>query len=672
MLENISPNAIPTDPIFGKLTLNAIPHDPIALSAAAGAAAGVVALVLLVTFLGRWKWLWKEWFTSVDHKKIGIMYILVALVMLIRGFADAIMMRSQLAVATGDNEGYLHPEHYDQIFTAHGVIMIFFMAMPFMTGLMNIIVPLQIGARDVAFPLLNSLSFWLFVVGVALVNVSLGIGEFATTGWLAYPPLSGIEMSPGVGVDYYIWSLQISGLGTLLTGVNFIVTILKMRAPGMDMMKMPVFTWTVLCSSILIVAAFPVLTATLAMLSLDRYLGMHFFTNDMGGNPMMYVNLIWIWGHPEVYILVLPAFGIFSEVVSTFSGKRLFGYKSMVYATMAIAFLSFIVWVHHFFTMGAGANVNAFFGIMTMLISIPTGVKIFNWVFTMYGGRIRFSVPIMWTLGFLITFAIGGMTGVLMSVPAADFVVHNSLFLIAHFHNTIIGGVVFGYIAGFAYWFPKATGFKLNEFWGKGAFWGWLIGFYVAFMPLYILGFMGMTRRMNTTNYEPWVPFLWVAFAGAGIVLLGIACQFIQVIVSVFQRKKLADVSGDPWDGRTLEWATSSPPPFYNFAVLPYVDDLEPVLKAKEEGTFRQRPAKYEDIHMPRNTGVGLIISLFLLAMGFGLVWHIWWMAIVGFVGGIVTFIVRSYDDDIDYWVPAAEVERIENEYYQRLKQQAA
>ncbi|CAK7046237.1 cytochrome bo3 quinol oxidase subunit 1 apoprotein [Kerstersia gyiorum] len=672
MLENISPNAIPTDPIFGKLTLNAIPHDPIALSAAAGAAAGVVALVLLVTFLGRWKWLWKEWFTSVDHKKIGIMYILVALVMLIRGFADAIMMRSQLAVATGGNEGYLHPEHYDQIFTAHGVIMIFFMAMPFMTGLMNIIVPLQIGARDVAFPLLNSLSFWLFVVGVALVNVSLGIGEFATTGWLAYPPLSGIEMSPGVGVDYYIWSLQISGLGTLLTGVNFIVTILKMRAPGMDMMKMPVFTWTVLCSSILIVAAFPVLTATLAMLSLDRYLGMHFFTNDMGGNPMMYVNLIWIWGHPEVYILVLPAFGIFSEVVSTFSGKRLFGYKSMVYATMAIAFLSFIVWVHHFFTMGAGANVNAFFGIMTMLISIPTGVKIFNWVFTMYGGRIRFSVPIMWTLGFLITFAIGGMTGVLMSVPAADFVVHNSLFLIAHFHNTIIGGVVFGYIAGFAYWFPKATGFKLNEFWGKGAFWGWLIGFYVAFMPLYILGFMGMTRRMNTTNYEPWVPFLWVAFAGAGIVLLGIACQFIQVIVSVFQRKKLADVSGDPWDGRTLEWATSSPPPFYNFAVLPYVDDLEPVVKAKEEGTFRQRPAKYEDIHMPRNTGVGLIISLFLLAMGFGLVWHIWWMAIVGFVGGIVTFIVRSYDDDIDYWVPAAEVERIENEYYQRLKQQAA
>ncbi|WP_415833262.1 cytochrome o ubiquinol oxidase subunit I [Kerstersia similis] len=658
--------------MFGKLTLNAIPHDPIALSAAAGAAAGIVALVLLVTFLGRWKWLWKEWFTTVDHKKIGIMYILVALVMLIRGFADAIMMRSQLAVATGGNEGYLHPEHYDQIFTAHGVIMIFFMAMPFMTGLMNIIVPLQIGARDVAFPLLNSLSFWLFVVGVALVNVSLGIGEFATTGWLAYPPLSGIEMSPGVGVDYYIWSLQISGLGTLLTGVNFIVTILKMRAPGMDLMKMPVFTWTVLCSSILIVAAFPVLTATLAMLSLDRYLGMHFFTNDMGGNPMMYVNLIWIWGHPEVYILVLPAFGIFSEVVSTFSGKRLFGYKSMVYATMAIAFLSFIVWVHHFFTMGAGANVNAFFGIMTMLISIPTGVKIFNWVFTMYGGRVRFSVPIMWTLGFLITFAIGGMTGVLMSVPAADFVVHNSLFLIAHFHNTIIGGVVFGYIAGFAYWFPKATGFKLNEFWGKGAFWGWLIGFYVAFMPLYILGFMGMTRRMNTTDYEPWVPFLWVAFAGAGIVLLGIACQFIQVIVSIFQRKKLADVNGDPWDGRTLEWATSSPPPFYNFAVVPYIDDLEPVVKAKEDGTFRQRPAKYEDIHMPRSTGVGLIISAFLLAMGFALVWHIWWLAIVGFVGSIVTFIVRSYDDDIDYWVPAAEVERIENEYYQRLKQQAA
>jgi cytochrome o ubiquinol oxidase subunit 1 len=461
--------------------------------------------------------------------------------------------------------------------------------------------------------------------------------------------------------------LQLSGLGTLLTGVNFVVTILKMRTTGMNLMRMPIFTWNALCTSILIVAAFPILTATLAMLSLDRYLGMHFFTNELGGNPMMYVNLIWAWGHPEVYILILPAFGVFSEVASTFSGKRMFGYVSMVWATLAITVLSFIVWLHHFFTMGSGANVNAFFGIATTIIAIPTGVKIFTWLFTMYKGRIRFTTPMLWTIGFIVTFSIGGMTGVLLAVPGADFVLHNSLFLIAHFHNVIIGGAVFGYFAGVAYWFPKAFGFTLNERLGKYAFWCWLVGFYVAFMPLYVLGFMGMTRRLNHYDNPDWHPWLIVAAIGTAIILCGVLCQLLQYYVSIRDRKLNQDVTGDPWGGRTLEWSTSSPPPFYNFAEQPVVDDIDAYWGAKEKGLAERKAADYKDIHMPRNTGVGFIMGMFSLALGFALIWHIWWLAAVGFVGMIVTFIVRSFDDDIDYYVPAAEVARIENEHLQKL-----
>nr|MBP8772753.1 cytochrome o ubiquinol oxidase subunit I [Aeromonadaceae bacterium] len=585
--------------MFGKLTLEAIPyHEPIIMGAVGAMILGGLALFAALTYFGKWKWLWTEWLTSVDHKKIGVMYIIVAMLMLLRGFADAIMMRMHMAAASAGTEGFLPPHHYDQIFTAHGVIMIFFMAMPFMVGLMNIVVPLQIGARDVAYPFLNSLSFWLFVVGVALMNISLGVGEFAQTGWLAYPPLSGKQFSPGVGVDYWIWSLQISGIGTLLTGVNFFATILKMRAPGMKMMQMPVFTWTALCTNVLIIISFPILTATVALLTMDRYLGTHFFTNEMGGNQMMYVNLIWAWGHPEVYILILPAFGIFSEVVATFCKKRLFGYTSLVWATAAITILSFIVWLHHFFTMGAGANVNAFFGIATMIISIPTGVKIFNWLFTMYRGRIQFSVPILWTLGFLVTFSIGGMTGVLLAVPGADFVLHNSLFLIAHFHNVIIGGVVFGYLAGFNYWFPKAFGFTLNERLGRYSFWFWITGFFFAFVPLYILGFMGMTRRVSNQIDPQYHLLLAIAAGGAVLILIGIICQLLQLAVSIRDREKNRDLTGDPWGGRTLEWSTSSPPPFYNFAKLPVVKDRDAFWAAKEDGSAFQQPAHYAPIHM--------------------------------------------------------------------------
>ena len=656
--------------MLGKLSLNAIPHDPIVLTTLVGAILGGIAVMALITKFKLWGYLWKEWFTSVDHKKIGAMYLIVAFVMLLRGFSDAIMMRAQQAVAAGGAEGYLPPHHFDQIFTAHGVIMIFFVAMPLITGLMNLVVPLQIGARDVAYPFLNSLSFWLFMSGVVLIMLSLWIGEFAATGWLAFPPLSGSEYSPSVGMDYYIWALQISGLGTTLSGINFVVTIMRMRTPGMPLMKMPVFTWTALVTNVLIIAAFPVLAITLVLLTLDRYLGMHFFTNDGGGNAMLYVNLIWIWGHPEVYILVMPAFGVFSEVIATFSRKTLFGYKGMVYATAAIGVLSFLVWLHHFFTMGSGANVNAFFGITTMIISIPTGVKIFNWLFTMYRGRVQFTTPVLWTIGFMITFTIGGMTGVMLAIPAIDFVLHNSLFLIAHFHNTIIGAVVFGMMAGINYWWPKMFGFTLNETWGKRAFWGWFIGFYVAFMPLYALGFMGATRRMQSYPNMEYQPFFIVAAVGAAIIAFGIFCQVVQIAVSIRDRKKNADLTGDPWDARTLEWETASPVQFYNFAVLPKGEELDDFWQRKQRGQAWVKPAKYEDIHMPRNTGTGVIIGLFSMVMGFAMVWHIWWMAILGLAGMIGTFIYRSFDKDVDYWVPAAEVERIENEHRKHLAAQ--
>ncbi|MGK0393624.1 MAG: cytochrome o ubiquinol oxidase subunit I [Alcanivorax borkumensis] len=648
--------------IFGRLTWEAIPfHDPIILSTFAMVALGGVAVLAALTRYKLWGYLWNEWFTTIDHKKIGIMYIILGLVMLLRGFADAIMMRLHQAMAFGDATGYLPPHHYDQIFTAHGVIMIFFVAMPLVTGIMNYLIPLQIGTRDVAFPFLNNFSFWMTTGGAVLLMVSLFVGEFAKTGWLAYPPLSGILQSPGVGVDYYIWALQIAGVGTLLSGVNLLVTIVKMRAPGMSLMKMPVFTWTSLCTNILIVAAFPVLTAVLAMLSMDRYLDTAFFTNDLGGNAMMYVNLIWIWGHPEVYILILPVFGIFSEIVSTYSRKPLFGYTSMVYATVVITVLSYLVWLHHFFTMGSGASVNSFFGITTMIISIPTGAKIFNWLFTMFRGRIRFDVPMLWTLGFMVTFVIGGMTGVLLAVPPVDFVLHNSLFLIAHFHNVIIGGVLFGLFAGITYWFPKATGYKLDEFWGKMSFWFWLIGFYFAFMPLYVLGLMGVTRRVS--HFEDMSLQIWFQIAAFGAVLIavGIASFIIQLVVSFMRRESLKDETGDPWDGRTLEWSTSSPPPPYNFAFTPRVHQLDAWWQMKQHG-FQRPESGFIAIHMPKGTWAGIVLSGISVAIGFAMIWHMWLLAGVSFVALIGTVIYHTFNYDREYYIPAEEIERIEAE----------
>ncbi|TMO81234.1 cytochrome o ubiquinol oxidase subunit I [Pseudoalteromonas sp. S3776] len=649
---------------LGKLSLDAIPfHEPIIMVTMTVIAIAGLIIAGLITKYKKWGVLWHDWITSVDHKRLGVMYIFLALIMLFRGFSDAIMMRAQLALATSGAPGYLPPEHYDQIFTAHGVIMIIFMAMPFMIGLMNIVLPLQIGARDVAFPFLNNLSFWFTASGAILINLSLVFGEFAKTGWVAYPPLSELTFSPGVGVDYYIWALQISGLGTLLTAVNFLVTVFKMRAPGMTLMKMPIFTWACTWANILIAASFPILTAVLGMLTLDRYLDFHFFTNAAGGNAMMYINLFWAWGHPEVYILVLPAFGIFSEIISTFAGKRLFGYKSMVYASGAISILGFIVWLHHFFTMGSSANVNAFFGVMTMVIAVPTGVKLFNWLFTIYRGRLRISVPVLWTLGFMVTFTVGGMTGVLLAIPGADYVLHNSLFLIAHFHNTIIGGAVFGYLAGFVFWFPKAMGFKLSEKWGKASFWCWIVGFFVAFMPLYVLGFLGMTRRLNHTNNPDWNIWLYIAAGGAVIIMFGIIFQAVQLFVSFRDREVLDDTTGDPWNAHTLEWATSSPPQVYNFATIPHIDDIDAWTDMKEKGQAYQTKASYSPIHMPKNTSAGVLMAASLTAFCFAMIWHIWWLAVVGLVGGIAIFIKRCYTNDVDYYIQPDEIARTEAAY---------
>jgi cytochrome o ubiquinol oxidase subunit 1 len=649
--------------MLGKLSWAAIPFDqPIPLLAAALVGVVIIGVLAWVALKGWLPYLWREWITSVDHKRIGIMYTLLAMVMLLRGFADAIMMRSQQVLAFR-SDGYLPPEHYDQIFSAHGTLMIFFVAMPFVIGLMNFVMPLQLGIRDVAFPTLNSVSLWLTATGALLVNISLVVGEFARTGWLPYPPLSEIAYSPGVGVDYYLWALQISGVGTLLTGVNFVTTVLKIHAPGMTYMRMPMFCWTTLASNLLIVAAFPILTATLAMLLLDRYLGFHFFTNEAGGNVMMFMNLIWAWGHPEVYILILPAFGIFSEVISTFSGKPLFGYRSMVMATMAICILSFTVWLHHFFTMGAGADVNAIFGIASMIIAVPTGVKVFNWLFTMYGGRVVHSPPILWSVGFMVTFVIGGMTGVLLAVPPADFVLHNSLFLVAHFHNVIIGGLLFGAFAGYNYWFPKAFGFRLHEGLGKAAFWCWLIGFYVAFMPLYVVGLMGMTRRMQHYDVSAWRPWLLIAAGGAVIILAGIILQIAQLAVSIRRREELRDETGDPWDGRSLEWATPSPPPAFNFAVLPRVEGQDAYWgvkqRARQQARLGEEPG-YSAIEMPRNSPTGVICAFFATLMGFALIWHIWWIVALAALGAYATFVVFAWRDRVEYIIPADVVARID------------
>ena len=653
--------------IFGRLTIDSLPfYSAVAASGAAVTVLGGLAVAGAITYFGAWRMVMTRWVSSLDHKKIGIMYIMLALVMLVRGFVDAAMMRSQQAIAY-NNEGYLPPDHFDQIFSSHGTIMIFFMAMPFLSGLANLIVPQQIGSRDVAFPFMNSVSLWLTTAGAGLMLTSLVVGKFSTAGWTAYPPYSGVEYTPGVGVDYWLWMVFISGFATTMTGINFLVTIFKCRAPGMTMFRLPLFTWTIFITSVLIIFAFPALTVACAMLILDRNFGFHFFTNDMGGNMMNYINLFWLWGHPEVYILILPAFGVFSEVVATFSQKRLFGYISLVCATIAIGLLSFTVWLHHFFTMGSSAKVNSFFGTMTTIISVPTGVKVFDWLLTMYRGRIIFKPPMLFTIGFLVTFVIGGLSGVLLALPPIDYMMHNTTFLVAHFHNMIIPGVLFGYLAGYMYWFPKAFGFKLNEKWGTRAFWCWIVGFYIAFMPLYVLGMLGMPRRMEHYDIAAWQPHLVVAWVGAFIILLGMICLAVQLIVSIRERNEALDLSGDPWNGRSLEWATASPAAPYNFAVLLKVDSRDAWWDMKQRGVAYQRPEKYEDIVMPKNTYAGLVIGVAGGVFGFAAIWWMWWLAFLALAVIAGTIIYRASDDDDEFIILASEVKAIEDERFARL-----
>jgi cytochrome o ubiquinol oxidase subunit 1 len=651
--------------LFGRLTLKAFEHDAIADGASLMMIAMALGAAIFLTYKRKWKWLYDEWLTSLDPKRIGVMYLFVVFLMLLKGAIDGVMLRAQQATAAGSS-GYLTADHFQQVFTAHGTTMIFFVGMGIVFGLANLIVPLQIGARDVAFPFLNAVSFWLFFMGFMLLNVSLMIGDFSQAGWVAYPPLSGLKYNPGVGVDYWIWSVQVAGVGSLFGGINFLVTIIKMRCPGMTYMKMPLFTWASLATMALVIFAFPILTVTITLLALDRLLDMHFFTADSGGNPMMYVNLIWAWGHPEVYILILPAFGVFSEVVSTFSEKKLFGYTSMVYAILAITVLSFIVWLHHFFTMGASPYVNAFFGAMTMLVAIPTGVKIFNWLFTMARGRIHLTTPMLWFIAFVVVFTIGGMAGVILALAPVDYQTHNSLFLIAHFHTVIIGGVVFGFFSGFIYWFPKFTGFKLHEGLGKASFWFWLVGFLIAFMPLYVLGFMGATRRLNQYDASTgWQPLFIVACIGAAIISVGIFLQLVQVVYSIKYRDKNKDLTGDPWNARTLEWSIESPPKIYNFARLPKVETLDPFWEAKQKGRQVQEGA-FEDILLPKNTPMGLVIGVFSFLFGFAIIWYMWWLAILSIIGVIVSAIYHLAFEDYEFEIPAKEVEKMENEHGSR------
>ena len=654
-------------PFFGKLTLNALPTDSlVAMGAASIAVLGAICVIVLVAWLGKWRYLWSEWFTSVDHKRIGIMYVVLSLVMLSRAVIEAVVMRLQQAVAVND-PGFLAPEHFGQLFSTHGTIMIIFMAMPFLTGLINYVMPLQIGARDVAFPVLNSISLFLTAAGAFLIMISLVLAPFSTGGWSAYPPFTGIQYSPGVGVDYWIWAVSLASIGSTLTGINFIVTIYKKRAPGMRLFYMPLFTWTSLCIAIMMIFAMPPLTVATGLLALDRYLGMHFFTSGAGGNMMDYINLFWLFGHPEVYIVILPAFGVFSEVFSTFSAKTLYGYTSLVIATMVIAILSFTVWVHHFFTMGQSANINAAFGIATMLIGIPTGVKVYDWILTMYRGRVRFTSPLLWAIAFLVTFVIGGMTGILLSMPPIDFMVHNTTFLVAHFHNMLIPGTLFGMIAGYQFWFPKAFGYRLNETWGRIAFVCWTVGFYLAFMPLYVIGLEGMPRRSVEVFQAEFQPWLMLAAAGSLIILCGLASLIVQLYVSIRHRDQARVTAGDPWDGRNLEWSTSAPPPQYNFACIPQVHGRDAFFSMKAQGNAYPHNGEYQSIRLPCNSALGPVIGMAGTALGFALVWHIWWLAIAGMAIVIIAVIARSFSRNTMRLVDVQEIERTEARWHAAL-----
>ncbi|MCF6136536.1 cytochrome aa3 quinol oxidase subunit I [Pseudalkalibacillus berkeleyi] len=633
----------------------AIPHPSIAIYASM-VAAGLTLIAVLagLTYFKKWGYLWREWITTVDHKRIGIMYLISALLMLFRGGVDAIMMRAQLAVP--DNK-LLDSQHYNEIFTTHGVVMILFMAMPFIIFFMNFVIPLQIGARDVAFPRLNALSFWLFFMGAMLFNISFMVGGSPDAGWTSYFPLADTD---SVGTNYYMIAIQIAGIGTLMTGINFMTTILKMRAPGMTLMKMPMFTWSAFIANVIIVFAFPVLTVALAFGTMDQLFGTQFFTLDNGGMAMLWANLFWVWGHPEVYILILPAFGIYSEIISTFSKRNLYGYKSMVASMVLISVLSFVVWAHHFFTMGQGAMANSIFSITTMAIAVPTGVKIFNWILTLWKGKIEFTTPMLYSILFIPLFTLGGVTGVMLAMSAADYQYHNTMFLVAHFHNVIIPGVVFAMLAGLTYYWPKMFGFMLNERIGKWTAWLLSIGFLLAFMPMYVTGLDGQARRMYTYSESTgFGPMNMVSFVGAAIMAIG----FVLIVYNIYYSVRYAsrDISADPWDARTLEWATHTPVPHYNFAITPEVASSEAYWDYKKKNHELYK-GDYEKIHMPNNSGIPFVMSCIFFGWGFSLIFSLWIPAIITTIGIFVCMTLRSFEKDHGHYVSVKEIEDTESE----------
>lgn len=634
----------------------AVPHPSPAIYASMVAIGlTVIGIIAGLTYFKKWGYLWREWLTTVDHKRIGIMYLISALLMLFRGGADAIMMRAQLAVP--ENK-LLDAQHYNEIFTTHGTVMIIFMAMPFIMAFMNYIVPLQIGARDVAFPRLNALSFWLFFMGAMLLNISFVIGGSPDAGWTNYFPLAANEFSESVGVNYYMFALQISGLGTLMTGINMITTILKMRAPGMTLMKMPMFTWSSLVANVIIVFAFPVLTVALIMGTMDRLFATNFFTSTNGGMDMLWANFFWVWGHPEVYILILPAFGIYSEIISTFSGRNLYGYKSMVGSMVIISVLSFLVWTHHFFTMGQGALTNSIFSITTMAIAVPTGVKIFNWLFTLWKGKIVITTPMLYSLLFIPIFTIGGVTGVMLGMSAADYQYHNTMFLVAHFHMVIIPGVVFAMLAGLHYYWPKMFGFKLNDKIGKVEAWVISMSTLLAFMPMFFSGLDGQARRMYTYSASTGFGFSnMLSFIGA----IGLAIGFCLIVYNVYYstRHSSRKISSDPWNARTLEWATHSPVAEYNFAITPQVKSVEPLWDAKNRG-HELFPGYYEKIHMPNNSGVPFIMGCIFFAWGFSFVFGMWIPAIITTIGIFACLAHRSFENDHGRYISVNEIQKTE------------
>ncbi|MCA1059301.1 cytochrome c oxidase subunit I [Rossellomorea aquimaris] len=593
-----------------------------------------------------------DYMTTVDHKKIAILYLMAGGFFFLVGGLEALIIRIQLAVPNND---FVSAGLYNELLTMHGTTMIFLAAMPLIFAFMNAVVPLQIGARDVAFPFVNSLGFWLFFLGGVFLNLSWFMGGAPDAGWTSYASLS--MASPGHGIDFYVLGLQIAGAGTLIGGINFLVTIINMRAPGMTYMRMPLFTWTVFVTSALILFAFPALTVGLFLMLFDRMFGANFFDVANGGNTIIWEHFFWIFGHPEVYILVLPAFGIFSEIIPHFSRKRLFGYSSMVFATVLIGFLGFMVWAHHMFTVGLGPIANAIFAVATMAIAVPTGIKIFNWLLTMWGGSLRFTTPMLYAVAFIPTFVAGGVTGIMLASAAADYQFHDTYFVVAHFHYVIVGGVVFALLAGTHYYWPKMFGTMLNDFLGKIAFWLFFIGFHLTFFIQHFLGLMGMPRRVWT--FLPGQGFETanlVSSIGAGFMGVAVIVYVINIIVT---QAKGVKVDNDPWgDGRTIEWAIPSPPPFYNFKQTPLIRGLDAYWLEKMEGNKGLTPAEpIGDIHMPNNSILPFFISLGLFIAAFGAMYHVddkAWALPVLIIGMLITLgsmFLRSVLDDHGYHV---------------------